>query len=85
MKSFREFHEEREELDEASVADGVNYFLQFHRKNKNKPIDRNLWTVSRILDMKYRDLENELKKQVNRYMIPKDLESEVRKLLRLKK
>lgn len=84
MKSFREFHEEREELDESSVADAAQYFFQFHRKNMNKRIDRNLWTVSRMLGMKYRDIENELKRQAARYAIPKDLEPEVRKLLRLK-
>ena len=84
MKSFKQFHEEREELDEGSASKAVDYFLSFHRKNKDKPMHRNLWTVSRMVGMKYRQLENELNKQLARQMIPKDLEPEIKKLLRIK-
>lgn len=71
MKSFKQFHEEREQIDE-DMSDAIQSFVNFHRKNKNTPLHRNLWKISRMFDVNYKRLEDELHQRILRGMIPKE-------------
>ena len=71
-----------QELDEASVEKAVKFFIDYHRKNKNKKIDRNIWDVARMAGMKYKQLEDALIKQVTRGLIPKELQKDFEPLMR---
>jgi len=82
MKSFKQFHEEREQLNEAVNA--AEFFVDFHRKNKNRGVDKNLWKTSRILGVDYRKLKDRIYKAYMKNMLPKDLEPEIKKTLRIK-
>ena len=71
-----------QELDEASVEKAVKFFVDYHRKNKDKKIGRNIWTVARMAGMKYKQLEDALIAQVTRGLIPKELQKDLEPLMR---
>lgn len=84
MKTYKQFHEEREQLDEG-LDNAIQSFVSFHRKNKGTPLHRNLWKISRMFDVNYKKLEDELHRRVLRGMIPKEFAYRKDVLNKLKK
>jgi len=74
-----------QELDEANIEKAVKYFIDYHRKNKNKKIDRNIWDVARMAGLKYRKLEDAIARHAARKMLPKEIEKDFEPLLRNRK
>jgi len=74
-----------QELDEANIEKAVSYFIDYHRKNKNKKIDRNIWDVARMSGLKYRKLEDAIARHAARKMLPKEIEKEFEPLIRNRK
>ena len=71
-----------QELDEANIEKAVKYFIDYHRKNKNKKIDRNIWDVARMAGVKYRKLEDAIARQAALKMLPKEIEKDFESVLR---
>lgn len=56
---------------ENSMEGAIKFFLDFHRKNKGA-VHKDLWRVSRIIDVDYRKLEKELHDKIKMGRLPKE-------------